>query len=75
MATNAVIAAMIPQVTMMRQIHFLALHRSTITDPGTSNKKYPRKKTPAPKPMMLSPKEDMSSCIVSFAIPTLVRST
>lgn len=39
-----------PQVTMMRAIHTRAPTRCRMTLLGTSNRKYPRKKIPAPQP-------------------------
>ena len=62
-----------PHENMMRAIHIRAPTLSRMTFEGTSNRKYERKNTPAPKPNAVS-ESLRSESIVSLAKPTFTRS-
>ena len=70
---NAIAADNRPQVTMIRAIHSRAPNRSSAKLLGTSKKKYPKKKIPAPQPNIVAVKP-RSLFICSAAKPTLTRS-
>jgi hypothetical protein len=62
-----------PHVTMMRAIHRRAPTRSRMRLLGTSNRKYPMKKMPAPKPYTAS-EYARSAAICNLAKPMFTRS-
>ena len=62
-----------PQTIAMRAIHSRAPTRASARLLGTSNRKYPRKKMPAPKPYTRLDKPS-AEFICSAAKPTLTRS-
>ena len=62
-----------PQVIMIRAIHTRAPIRARMRLLGTSKRKYPRKKMPAPRPYTVSLKPS-ADFIWSCANPILIRS-